>query len=135
MSHDVALNGTSAFCILPSAFASGGFVPLFKVQGSRFEVQGSVFSISVPNTTALSRLPRRGLGALWTYPGTIDHPQSPIFKQASLSKSMTESSAPVPCAWRFAGGGHLKSRTGTSREKAQETQRGRAAAEGKPALT
>jgi hypothetical protein len=29
----------------------------------------------------------------WTYPGTIDHPQSPIFKQASLSKSESASSA------------------------------------------
>ena len=35
--------------------------------------------------------------------------------------------ASVPCHWRFAGGTRLNSRSGTSREKAQETQRGRAA--------
>jgi hypothetical protein len=34
-----------------------------------------VFTISVPNTTHLSRLPRRGLGAPWTNPGqTLDMP-------------------------------------------------------------
>jgi hypothetical protein len=81
----------STFCFRLSL--SGGFARLFKVRGSRFEVQSSVFSISVPNTTALSRLPRRGLGAPWTYHGTIDHQHSPIFKQASLSQSKSASSA------------------------------------------
>ena len=68
-SHDVALNGASAFCILPSAFASGGFARLFKVRGSRFEVQSPVFTISFLNTTSLSRLPWGGLGAPWYHPG------------------------------------------------------------------
>src|ERR1035437_10159806 len=96
MSHDVALNGTSAFCILPSAFASGGFVPLFKVRGSRFEVQGSRFSVFHKRSKYNRPLPPPSawsggtLDKPWTYPGTIDHPQSPIFKQASLSKSKFE---------------------------------------------
>jgi hypothetical protein len=56
-----------------------------------------VFTISLLNTTTLSRLAWGGLGAPWTYPGhtldipwtypgTIDHPQTPFFNQASLSE-------------------------------------------------
>jgi hypothetical protein len=65
---DVALGGLrgaappllfSTFCFLLSL--GGGFARLFKVRGSRFEVQSSVFSISVPNTAPLSRLSRGGL--------------------------------------------------------------------------
>ena len=111
------------------------------VQGSKFEVRGSKFGVQYKLSEYIPPLPPRSgrsggtLDKPWTYPGTIDHPQSPIFKQASLSKSMTESSAPVPCAWRFAGGGHLKSRSGTSREMTQMTQKGKAAVEVKTALT
>src|ERR1035437_2321854 len=50
------------------------------------DVGCSVFPISILNTTVLSRLPLGGLGAPWTYPGTIDYPHSPIFNQATLSK-------------------------------------------------
>ena len=38
----------------------------------RFQLSGLIpqpFTISIPNTTRLPRLPRGGLGALWTYPG------------------------------------------------------------------
>src|ERR1017187_4467218 len=36
-----------------------------RVRSSRLEVRSSVFTISLPNTTRLLRLPRGGLGALW----------------------------------------------------------------------
>ena len=52
-----------------------------------------MFSISIPNSTPLSRLPRGGLGAPWTYlryhPIPIDPPPTPIFDQVSLSKSFS----------------------------------------------
>ena len=79
-----------SFC---QSVALGGFAGLFKVRSSRFKVQSLVLSISIPNTSPLPHLPRGGLEAPWTYPGTIDHPHSPIFKQASLSKSKSASSA------------------------------------------
>jgi hypothetical protein len=77
-----------SFCL---SVALGGFAPPFDVGSWMFDAGCSVLTISVPNTTSLSRLPRGGLGAPWTYPGTIDHPQSPIFKQVSLSNSKFES--------------------------------------------
>jgi hypothetical protein len=70
---------------------------LFKVRGSRFEVQSSVFPISLPNTTPLPRLPGGGLGVPWTipwtYPGPIDPPQTPVFDQPGLSKSLSGGAA------------------------------------------
>src|ERR1035437_1200116 len=57
----------STFCFL--LLLGGGFARLFKVRGSGFRVQGSVSTIRTPNTTPLSRRPRAGLGAPWTYPG------------------------------------------------------------------
>jgi hypothetical protein len=49
--------------------ALGGFALPFKVRRSMFEVQSSVFTISISNLTPLPRLPRGGLGAPWTNPG------------------------------------------------------------------
>src|ERR1035437_10249892 len=72
----VALGG---LCVLPPLFLlstlcflllpGSGLAGLFKVRGSGFRVQGSVSTISIPNTTPLSRRPRAGLGAPWYHPG------------------------------------------------------------------
>jgi hypothetical protein len=45
--------------------ALGVFARPLKVRSSRFEVQSLVFTISIPNTTPLPRLPRGGLGEVW----------------------------------------------------------------------
>ena len=51
----------------------------------------SVFTIRNLNTNPLSRLPRGGLGEPWYHPWyrpiPVEHSQSPIFDQASLSKA------------------------------------------------
>jgi len=49
--------------------ALGGFARLLLIGCWLFEVGCSVFSISIPNTTCLPRLPRGGLEAPWTNPG------------------------------------------------------------------
>jgi hypothetical protein len=73
--------------------ALSDFGRLIKVRSSRFEVQSSVFPISLPNTIPLPRLPGAGLGAPWTYPGTIDPPQTTVFDQPGLSKSLSGGAA------------------------------------------
>src|ERR1035437_3465550 len=57
----------SIFCFL--FLVGGGLSGLFKVRGSGFRVQGSVSTISISNSTPLSRRPRAGLGAPWYHPG------------------------------------------------------------------
>src|ERR1035437_2639104 len=56
-----------AFCflLLPGVGLSGPF----DVGCWLFDVGCSVFTISIPNTTPLSRRPRAGLGAPWYHPG------------------------------------------------------------------
>src|ERR1035437_1248678 len=67
--QSVALGG---LCVLPPLFLlstlcflrlpGGGLAGLVKVQGS-------LSTISIPNTTPLSRRPRAGLGSPWYHPG------------------------------------------------------------------
>ena len=69
MSHWVALTAISAFYFLLSPQVA---LPGLSELGSRMlDVGCSVFSISLPNTTRLPRLPRGGLVAPWTNPGHV----------------------------------------------------------------
>jgi hypothetical protein len=92
----VALGGSARlFRILHSAFClrtGGGLVwPRLASQGSKFEVRGSEFGAHhKPSEYDWPPAPPRGgLGAPWTYPGTIGPPQNPIFNQAGLSNSLS----------------------------------------------
>ena len=58
----------SALC-LHSAVALGGFARPFDAGSWMLDVGCSVFSISIPNTTHLTRLGRAGLGASWSNHG------------------------------------------------------------------
>ena len=81
----------SAFIILHSAFPPWwlwGRIDVALPGRSRFEIQGSTFTISLPNPTLLSRLPRSGLGVPWTCPATVEPPQTPIFDQPDLFRPL-----------------------------------------------
>ena len=51
--------------------ALGGFARHFFIHNSSFCLRPRVFTISLPNTTPLPRLPWGGLGAPWTNPGHV----------------------------------------------------------------
>jgi hypothetical protein len=86
------LLSTCCFC---RSVALGGFAPPFDVGSWMFDVGCSV--VNHKRSKYSSPLPPPSgwsggtLDIPWTYPGTIDHPQCPIFKQASLSNSKFES--------------------------------------------
>ena len=101
-----------AFCILPSTFAWGWLCPA--VQGSRFEVQGSEFSVFHKHTEYNPPFPPPSgwsggtLDIPWYHPIPIDPPQHPLFDQASLSKSLSCGFAAVPrCSGLNVGGWRL----------------------------
>ena len=82
------------------------------VQGSRFEVQGSEFSPFHKHTEYNPHFPPPSgwsggtLDIPWYHPMPIDPPQTPIFDQASLSKSLSCGFAAVPrCSGLIVGVG------------------------------
>ena len=93
----------SAFQLLPKC-GFGWHCPAF--QGSRFEVQGSKYRIDHKHSQYSPPLPPPSgwsggtLDNPWTYPGTIDHLPSPLFEQASLSRSV---SCGFSALWRYPG--------------------------------
>jgi hypothetical protein len=100
----------SAYFILPSPRGGLGWLcPAF--QGSQFEVRGSRFGANHKHPESNSPLPPPSgwsggtLDKPWTYPGTIEPLEDPVFDQARLSKSVPgRSSAGKRCASLDVGG-------------------------------
>ena len=76
-------------------------------QGSKFGVRGSKFDVHYKHSEYDCPFPppsRWSGGTLvlpWTYPIPVEHPQSPLFNQARLSKSLSCGSSTMKRASKF----------------------------------